>query len=256
MRFRRYGGLVNPLMLGAIVTFLFTLFTLTSAAHALMKLSFSDGVGGSFTATDEGAGDIATGVPGFLIAAAVDGPFIGIFQIGSSSSLPNQVVLTLDAKPIITATGPGTLTIQLTDTDYTFGPPSPATLKSQFTLTSFIAGATSTATPSQCVDKGNVSFGCASLEIDHPALSPGLNQVETASAAFTSSVLFSMTEIVKLKFVGGGGSAILDFSSQATTSNFTATIPQPGALLLLGLGLTGLWALPMWRASRRRGTDD
>jgi len=32
-------------------------------------------------------------------------------------------------------------------------------------------------------------------------------------------------------------------------------VPQPRALLLLGLGLAGLWALPMLRASRR-GRDD
>jgi hypothetical protein len=256
MRLLKRSGPAIVLVMAMVVTFS---LTLTTGAHALLMLRYSDGLaasgpavtindittGGALTpaqalACANGTGDCST-AENNIIASPTDGVFTSLVQIGTSSS-PTPL---LNFTSLNDSSGSGTLTVQLTDTDFTLPPGGFANLTSTFAP---IPGSTATSvTGRQCADLSNNPFTCT----------PAYSVTGTGTVSYSNTVPFALTERVVLTFAGSGGSDFT-FTSAATQSStplFALAVPQPSALLLLGLGLTGLWALPMLRASRR-GKDE
>lgn len=130
-----------------------------------------------------------------------------------------------------------TLTILASTTGYTF--PSAGT---PATLTSLIGGTTTTAgsvTAQQWVAPNNVIFQIGAGTFTPAAQGPfGLGAFSDARTVnFTSTTPYSITERLILT-VGAGGVTTGDFASQVS-----AAVPEPGILILLGMGLGAVGVL-------------
>ncbi|SRR6266480_4511988 len=238
----------SVLVMAMVATFS---LTLTTGAHALLVLRFSDGIGAATTVNDNGPGDFNP-TTGIILAAPADGVFFSLVQIATSSS-PTPL---LNFTSFNNASGTGTLTIELTDTNFALGATA-ATLISTFTLPGSIFPSTATSvTATQCADLANTPFACTpAATVNHGPFGPttGSDITSVKTVSYTSTDPFAITERVVLGFTAPGASDF-NFSSRVN-QNLTLAVPQPSALLLLGLGLTGLWAIPVLRASRR-GEDE
>ena len=240
MRLRKPSGLAMVLAMGVAVTLTLTMI---SAAHAL-SVRLSDGTT-TVTVDDQGAGD-ANPTLGAVTFSGPLGDFTVNVTTGTSKPILPQATLQLSSINILVAspsTLPQTLTIELTDIGFL---PSGGFSTRQLvsTISGFLSASGSSATPTQCVGVG--TFDCSFATIAHGTFPGPGAYTDTRSTLFSSGTPFSITETVALAFTGSGTSS-LSFAS--------TVVPQPRALLLLGLGLAGLWALPMLRASRR-GRDD
>jgi len=237
MKLRKPSGLAIALAMAVSVTLTLSLI---SAAHALtLRLS---GYGGTTTINDGDPGDTCP-TPGCVGFTGPLGDFIVNITTGISGS-PSTASLLLSSLDVFSpGPNPDTLTIELTDIGFL---PSGgfSTRELVSTISGLLTASGSSATPSQCVGVG--TFDCSIVTIAHGTFSGPGPYMDTRTAFFSSGTPFSITETVALAFTGSGVSS-LTFAS--------TVVPQPRALLLLGLGLAGLWALPMLRASRR-GRDD
>ena len=237
MKLRKPRGLAIALAMA--VSVILTL-SLISAAHALtLRLS---GYGGTTTISDGDPGDSCP-LAGCVTFNGPLGDFIVNVTTGLSGS-PSTATLQLSSLNVLfTGPNPDTLLIELTDIGFL---PSGGFSTRQLvsTIAGFLSASGSSSTPSQCVGVG--AFDCSFATIAHGTFPGPGAYTDTRSTLFSSGTPFSITETVALAFTGSGTSS-LSFAS--------TVVPQPRALLLLGLGLAGLWALPMLRASRR-GRDD
>jgi len=124
MRFNRIVGLTTVAL---------ALLFLGLPAQAAFKLELSCPACPTQTITDNGAGDLAPGIPGLIINNAVIGTFTLSSNTGSSKPLigpPAQLSLN---SLNVTATAGSTLTLRLTDTGFT-NPAGLATLQNRFTF--------------------------------------------------------------------------------------------------------------------------
>ena len=243
MKLRKPNWLSIVLGMGVAATLTLTLI---STAHAL-TVRLSDGTT-TVTVNDNGAGDVNPVVGSVTFNGAV-GNFTTNVTTGTSKPILPQATLQLASLDIFSGAGSGTLTIELTDVGFSLlGGPAR-------TLTSNLTGFTqvNAGTASQCVGFDNLPFDCSpGVTITHPVFGPGAIS-NTMSTTFASTNPFAITETVKIAFATPGF-ASFSLTSVASTAAIAA-VPQPRALLLLGLGLAGLGVVPMLRASRR-GKDN
>jgi hypothetical protein len=255
MRSLRPRGLASALAIAAVITLS---LAWAQAAYALVQLRYSVDGGAFTTITDGGAGDTdLLANDSVKVDATVDSFTIHVTGSGVSP-LPGIAITGLDTTPSVTKEStPGVahfLTLELTDTGFSF-PVGPATLESMFKLNSFLAAAGSTASAKQSVSLSNTPFGTDGLTLSHGSFPPGSFPANTQGPTpFDSTSVIAITESVVLAFsdLAGNGFANFNFTSSAISASAPTTIPQPHALLLLGLGLALFGALPMWRASRER----
>ena len=232
-------------------------------ADAGMWVSLNDGAT-SVIVSDEGPLDGTLGVVG---AVSYNGP-VGaawIVNITSGISKPlvgGPAVATLDLSSQNVTGGAGTLTIQLTDTDFIL----PTLTGLSGTLTSAIGGTTqgTVTLVEQILDPDNTEFAGLLAGVDPDGLGPllpfladpspgpppaGNNVVAThlttpwGPGAFSDTVIapiaaipgvFSLTETVMINHTAGGQVTSFDIES--------TVVPVPAAVLLgiLGLGVAGL----------------
>jgi len=220
-----------------------------------MRLRKPSGLSDGATTVVVNDGDPADQCPG-PGCVTFSGP-VGDFTVNITTGLSRPVTpgaqLQLSSVDVFSALGgPTQLEIDLTDIGFSLPGPAAKTLISNISG-SLSAPAGSTLDASQCVGFDNLAFGCVpGVTLTHPTFGPG-GISDTQTGPFTTVAPFAITETVTLAF-SGAGLAQFTLTSTAVTAAIAA-VPQPRALLLLGLGLAGLWALPMLRASRR-GRDD
>ncbi len=141
---------------------------------------------------------------------------------------PNVVKLDLFSV-MVSSAGPGTLEITLTDTDYML----PVT--DRWIVRHFLGGTTNgTVTADTFIDLDNVPFGMASTPGTLGYYGPGaFSGTAHLQINPVTSDPFSMTQRVTIVHTGA-------FQVTSFDSELVATVPEPGALGLFGLGLAGL----------------
>jgi hypothetical protein len=226
------AGAVGGILLGA------------APARADFILTLTDG-SATVSVTDQGAGDLNP-LPGVIVLSDDVGIFLVNVTTGLSKPLlggPGTVEMDLNSVNVLTG-GAGTLTIQLTDTDFSL--PAGDTVLESLIGGTLTATTGSSLTAQQCIDFQNAEFGCGAAADVVATNGP------FGVGAFSSTVLvpfstpgapFSLTESVVVAFAGPG-SVSFDFNS-------SAQVPYPGTLVLVGLGMLTAGAAGGWRAWRR-----
>lgn len=193
---------------------------LSTGAHAL-TLTLSDGVN-SVNVTDGGIGDSNSAIGAITYIGS-----LGNFTLNVSTGLSTPVLAmgSMDINSVnVSSSGGGTLTITLTDTGLIL--PTVATVPNTL-VSQYIGGTTSggsTVTFSTSFDGGTIgTIG----PLAGPSFSGDLvNTITTTNP-------FSLTEIVTVSQAVAG---ITSFDAGVTT----APVPEPGTMVLLGVGLLGI----------------
>jgi hypothetical protein len=194
-----------------------------SKAEATASLRLTPGMGPMVIVVDEGALDTLPGVVG---AVGYNGP-VSTWLVSVTTGSTKPVEGTVNAPsmtlvPVAISTGPATLKIEFTETDFfTVGP--------AVSLAAGLVGAPHNFVSYEAyLDDDNASFGdvgvfTSRIDGSHVGVpSGGVGSV--AAAGF-----YSLTQVVLISHSSGG-----------STSVTAALIPEPALLSLFGVGLAGL----------------
>lgn len=214
------------------------------SADAAFVLELDDGSGPVFV-TDGGVGD-TSGTTGIITFNGTVGSFNISVTTGVSKpeiGTPNQAKLDLNSLQI-SGGGPGTLSIRLTDTDFTQTGVDVAT--------SLAAGVTGgSVAVSTYIDRSNAEFGTGEVLTDFGVFGPGsFSAGDTVSLAPpvnpSGAAPFSMTLAVTV--IHTADWQITTFDAGIMTDLVVDDIPAPASILALLPGLLGLGYLRRRRA--------
>jgi hypothetical protein len=221
--------------------------TFAPAARAGFQLRVSNG-STSVTLTDNGPGD-ASSVPGQIVYASN----VGAFVIDATVAASNVGSLTISSLNVWTYR-PGTLTVSLTDTDFTAPPGSGG---SGLLLTSKISTTSGPSTPGisfqfqSYADANNQAF--ATTGATPGAQGPFTTAVSgnNKSTSFSWNGKYSLTSVATINFGGQGGFLGLSGATDVSAPSGVLT-PAPGGLTLALSGLPLLaGALWFWRRKQQ-----
>jgi hypothetical protein len=205
-----------------------------SGADAGLVLFLDDQMGNTVTIDDNGIGDMnpLVGVVNF------NGPLgAGPWIVNVSTAVSKPLLgprPTIDLNSVNLSGGTGTVVIMMTDTDFSFG-------AGPVSFTSAIGGTTDgTVSYSTWFDSFNAEFGLTTpLAVGGPFGPVAFS--DTFNNAAVLGGLFSMTQAVQITHSSG---------FHISSFNAKLSIPEPGTLMLLGLGLLSLGFTS--RRARRR----
>ncbi len=200
---------------GALAVAFFALTAALTPASAGLIIMLDDGLGNTATFTDEGAGDLNTGVLNNLIVSTTVGAWSVTFA-GTSSDTPDASALNSFSLGATGGTGSLTATISQTFTNLYPNPASPA------------CGITPTIAES-------VDFKCLHNDVVYDSVT-GLTSGGSffgAGSVVPTSGSEKLTQIITINSSDPKANTIFDATS-------TLTVPEPAALGFMGLGLLGL----------------
>ena len=185
-------------------------------AYAVPQLRLSDGV---HTATATGSGGVVT------FSGSV-----GVFTVNVTTGIsPNSA--NMDLNSIDFSTGPGQLTIQLTDTGFT----------SLGAATMAIGGtSTGSVTYKAYFDTGNTPFATTSLI--GTITGAGVPFAGAAQGQGPGTGPYALTEEVIITHRGEGG---------LTSFDADVHVPEPSSSLLLGMSVMSLFGYGYWHRRRK-----
>jgi hypothetical protein len=214
------------------VVFAILLGTMQPAqALFMMRLTSGDQ---SVTITDNGTGDLLPGTAGSILYAGQVGTFSLNIESGLSKPVTGSETLPeLSLTSQNSSTGSGTLTIELSDTD--FGGPVPQTYAFQTLLNgTYVPGSVAAAS---WVDNENMEFGLSTpVGNVGPIDSPYVTGMDIESASTLTP--FSMTLITTVMHDGAG---LTQFDANLSTTPAPTPAPEPATMALLGSGLVGMF---------------
>jgi len=212
-------------------------------ANAAMQIKLTTGGGATATVTDNGAGDTNPAVGQIGFAGSV-----GVFSTVITSNVSNSPGSDSDGAWLqgntisIKDSGAtkGTLTISITDTDFTRPDGPNLTLGSSFAGTFLSGNAGESATLQSYLGTGNAAFGTAfttgvqTLNLPSGSALPfGTSAADKNVPCSNVKSPYSLTQVYTINLSAGG-----QVNLAGTTKCISAggAIPEPASLSLLGLG--------------------
>ncbi len=151
---------------------------------------------------------------------------------------------TSSAYPTSTSPAP-TLTIEVTDTGYT-NPAGPNYVMGSSSGYTALPGTTDSATFQSFATAGQVAYGTGVASPGATYSSLGLSDSSNeAPTSFGASSGYTLTQIYTWTLSGDGSS--YSFQPTGTTIVNAAAVPEPGSLMLLGVGSIGILVLRLRR---------
>jgi len=231
---KRYIGILT------VMAFLIVAFVIGITPNA--DANFILDIGGTLV-TDNGVGDINPAVGVITFSGAV-----GAFSVNVTTGLSKPIVGpgVIDLNSVdVTTSGPGVLTIWLSDTDFTmlgqenglgYMDSIGGTLQNKVQATGYLdpsnaVNGTTYSTPTQTFTNPPKAFsGIAYLNVPAGVLSAGQH--------------YSLSKKVVITHTGNGTTSF--------DNEMSPVVPEPGTLLLLGAGLVGLIGYSKLRLQRRK----